>query len=641
MTRNHWIQLLCVVGMVVLLGAAAMLSGPIRAQRIDQQFHSELPAKAVQGQATLTTVTTAAMGAFRGLVADILWYRTNKLKEQGKFYEANSLAEWITTLQPSFASVWVFHAWNMAYNISVATYTPQERWDWVNKGIRLLRDRGIPLNPRNVQLYKELGYIFFHKVGGFMDDMHWYYKRRLAEEWHELLGAPIGSNDIQKVVEPWRKIVAAPDTLSELRKASPQVEQLLAELNRLGFDIDTRLLRQVGRLVMFKQSEDATALGLSSNERPDIFDRRLVELYQRPALATAWDALLPYLRKQALRDDYFMDPAFMLELMLPEAEGGFGFGPLDFRHPAAQALYWNAMGTRVAGEIKGSQQVDLLNTYRQVVHSLQSLTDSGRVNFDPFTGRLDLLPDPRFIPAYEKAWELAISDLMAREWRGNPKESYQAGHENFLLKAIVWSYLYGSQEEANRYYQRVRELYGSRPERIASGKYTQPLVELVFGELSENIDQLSFARQFIDSMLIQAFTQGLANNRLEVFEHSVQMAKLAHEKNQARAVANPNLDQRRMAFLPFDQVVAETYIGLMMAPINSAEDILLKARIWRNTPTVLQGRVYQRLRTAFEEQSKEIGLDPARAFPVPTGVELTPAPAAPTQPRVPVQTQRQ
>ncbi len=629
------------MGIVVLLGAAAMLSGPIRAQRIDQQFHSELPAKAVQGQATLTTVTTAAMGAFRGLVADVLWYRTNKLKEQGKFYEANSLAEWITTLQPSFASVWVFHAWNMAYNISVATYTPQERWDWVNKGIRLLRDRGIPLNPRNVQLYKELGYIFFHKVGGYMDDMHWFYKRQLAQEWHELLGAPMDSNDIQKVVEPWRKIVAAPDTLTELRKQSPQVEALLTELNRLGFDIDVRLLRQVGRLVMFRQSADATALGLSSNDRPDMFDRRLVELYQRPAMAGAWEVLLPFLRKSALRDVYFMDPAFMLELMLPESEAGFGFGPLDFRHAAAQALYWNAMGTRVAGEIKGSQQIDLLNTYRQVVHSLQSLTDSGRVNFDPFTGHLDLLPDPRFIPAYEKAWELAISDLMAREWRGNPKESYQAGHENFLLKAIVWSYLYGSQEEANRYYQRVRELYGNRPERIASGKYTQPLMELVFNELSENMDILAYARQFIDSMLIQAFTQGLANNRSEVFEHSVQMAKLAHEKNQARAIANPNLDQRRMAFLPFDQVVAETYIGLMVAPINSAEDILLKARIWRNSPTVLQGRVYERLRQAFEEQSREIGLDPARAFPKPVGVELTPAPAAPTTPQVPVQTQRQ
>ena len=641
MTRNHWIQFLCGLLIIGLLGGGAMLSGPIRAQRVEHQLHTELPARAIQGQATISTLTTAAMGAFRGLVADILWYRTNKLKEQGKFYEANSLAEWITTLQPSFASVWVFHAWNMAYNISVATYTPQERWDWVNKGIRLLRDRGIPLNPRNVMLYKELGYIFFHKVGGYMDDMHWYYKRQLALEWQEILSAPIDSNDIQRVVEPWRRIVNAPATLVDLRRQSPEVEPLLAELGRLGLEVDVHLLRQVGRVLMFKQSADAAAMGLTSSERPDLYDRRLVELYHRPAYEKAWEALLPFLRKQVLEEVYFMDPAFMLALMLPETEEGYGLGPLDFRHPATQALYWNAKGTRVASEVKGDRNFDLLNTYRQVVHSLQQLTDSGRVNFDPISGHLDLLPDPRFIPAYEKAWDLAITDLLAREYRGNPKESYQAGHENFLLKAIVWCYLYGSQEEAQRYYNRVRELYGSRPERIASGKYTLPLTELVFSELSENLDLLAYARQFIDAMLIQAFNQGLANNRMDVFEHSLQMAKLGHDKNQARAVANPNMDQRRMALLPFDQVVAETYIGLMLAPINTAEEILFKARIWRNTPAALQGRVYHRLRQAFEEQSKEIGLDPVKAFPMPVGVEITPVPPAldPTQP--PVQTQRQ
>ncbi|NJL31554.1 MAG: hypothetical protein HC898_07955 [Phycisphaerales bacterium] len=609
MTRHHWIQLVCVVLMLLLWAAAGMLSTPIRAQRLETQIYTPIQTQSISGQATVSTVTTAAMGAFRGLVADILWYRTNKLKEEGKFYEANSLAEWITALQPSFASVWVFHAWNMSYNISVATYTPQERWDWVNKGIRLLRDRGIPLNPKNVLLYKELGYIFFHKVGGYMDDMHWYYKRQLAQEWQEVLGAPVDSNDIEKVVEPWRKIVDAPDTLVDLQKKVATVEPLLAELDRLGFEADVSLLRQVGRLLMFKQSADAEALGLVSTERPDLYDRRLVELYQKPAHQEAWDALLPYMRKQALRDVYFMDPAFMLDLMLPQDQGGYGFGPLDYRHPAAQALYWNARGTFVSTDLKGDVKFDLLNTYRQVVHSLQSLTDSGRVNFDPISGHLDLLPDPRFIPAYEKAWELAIEDLLAREYRGNPRESYQAGHENFLLKAIVWCYLYGSQDEADRYYRRVRELYGNRPDRIASGKFTQPLTELVFSELSENLDQLAYARQFIDSMLIQAFTQGLANNRSDIFERSVQMAKLGHDKNQARAVANPNLDQRRMALLPFDQVVAETYIGLMLSPINSAEDILFKVRVWRNTPSVLQAKVYLRLQQAFcgTEQGNRLG----------------------------------
>jgi len=76
---------------------------------------------------------TVATGAFRGLAVDALWMRADRLKEEGQFFDARQLAEWITTLQPRFASVWEFHAWNMAYNISVAipATQPDQRWQWV------------------------------------------------------------------------------------------------------------------------------------------------------------------------------------------------------------------------------------------------------------------------------------------------------------------------------------------------------------------------------------------------------------------------------------------------------------------------------------------------------------------------------
>ena len=39
-------------------------------------------------------------------------------------------------------------------------------------GAKLLRDKGIPRNPKSLMLYKELAWIFFDKMGGFMDDKH-------------------------------------------------------------------------------------------------------------------------------------------------------------------------------------------------------------------------------------------------------------------------------------------------------------------------------------------------------------------------------------------------------------------------------------------------------------------------------------
>lgn len=114
------------------------------------------------------------MGAFRGIFVNWLWFRANEMKEKGQYYEAMELARAITTLQPRFPQVWVFHVWNMAYNISVATNTPEERWQWVNAGVRLLRKDGIRANPNDMLLHKELAWIFLHKIVGITDDANQY-----------------------------------------------------------------------------------------------------------------------------------------------------------------------------------------------------------------------------------------------------------------------------------------------------------------------------------------------------------------------------------------------------------------------------------------------------------------------------------
>ena len=89
------------------------------------------------------TLWVASLGPLRGLAINFLWLRSDDLQREGKLFEANQLSQVITSLMPYYPEVWSYHAWNMAYNISVMTQTRQERWDWVNKGITLLRDKGI------------------------------------------------------------------------------------------------------------------------------------------------------------------------------------------------------------------------------------------------------------------------------------------------------------------------------------------------------------------------------------------------------------------------------------------------------------------------------------------------------------------
>ena len=118
-----------------------------------------------------------AFGAFRSLIVNIAFIRAETYKEAGRYYDAMQLASWICQLQPRFPSVWAFQAWNMAWNISVTTFTAEERWNWVYNGVKLLRDDGIPYNPRSIELYKQLAWIFNNKMGENLDDHHWNYKR--------------------------------------------------------------------------------------------------------------------------------------------------------------------------------------------------------------------------------------------------------------------------------------------------------------------------------------------------------------------------------------------------------------------------------------------------------------------------------
>ena len=152
-----------IVALLAALVGSATVAGVIQKQRNDLNLVVKM--EGVEGMPPHVAVVTAALGTFRGLAVDILWARADHLQMEGEFYEAQTLAQWITTLQPRFPKVWWFQSWNMAWNITAATQVPAERWGWVSRGIDLLRSRGIPLNPQAANLYFDLSWIFQNKIG--------------------------------------------------------------------------------------------------------------------------------------------------------------------------------------------------------------------------------------------------------------------------------------------------------------------------------------------------------------------------------------------------------------------------------------------------------------------------------------------
>lgn len=256
-SKDRLIIVVCVLGMLCAIGGAASLMPGINMMRRELQLTAN--DDLMENMPPDVAALYLGLGSFRGLGVDMMWSRAERLKREGKHYEAMELSRMITKLQPRFPQVWRYQAWNMAYNISVETHTPQERWMWVKAGIELLRDEGLVLNPGSMPLYQELSDIYLHKIGMFSDDMHWYYKLQLAREWEGLLGPPAGT-ETEDVLEAFRPIAMAYDRFVNRKQ--------LGEALRVG--IDELLASQYGD--RFPELHDLRTLSLAQ------FDIRLRNL---------------------------------------------------------------------------------------------------------------------------------------------------------------------------------------------------------------------------------------------------------------------------------------------------------------------------------------------------------------------------
>lgn len=181
-------KILLVILALAMLPAIRLVHRKLNAER--EQFgltHTDV----LENAPPALAFTTVAFGGFRGLIANVLWYRANDMQVDGNYFEALTLSDWITKLQPDIGMVWANRAWNMSYNISVQFPDFHDRWLWINSGIELLRDQGLRYNPNDVELYFELAWIYQDKIGSLTDYGNNYFKAALATEMMDALGASL------------------------------------------------------------------------------------------------------------------------------------------------------------------------------------------------------------------------------------------------------------------------------------------------------------------------------------------------------------------------------------------------------------------------------------------------------------------
>jgi hypothetical protein len=620
---------------LIQLGAMAILAGGVAAAGLlqpkmiaiadrDQLRYTD---ESVEGAPPIVAIGTA-IGALRGLIVDYLWIKVTIQKEKGLLYEVMADSDLITKLQPRFPEVWAFHGHNLAYNISVMTNTPEERWAWVNNGISLVRERGVRYNPNDLELCKELAFWFSHKIDGIADDAHLYYKRQFAREWQLVLGVPPYDYEERKA---WIKAIAdAPDTLEGVYEKTPEakafVEELQAKLAPLGpryeFAVDKRFLLLYGEWAARQASPYARMLGMRAMDEDaatlvGVFDSTFGSKDRQVPAA----AVVSFLRKRALLDAYNMDPQLMYEFTRDT-------GPLDWRHPAAHALYWSRRGSQL-GEHRITDELDIakiINNDRTEIQAMQALARSGLVGFDPFSGdNVTRLNDPRWIKVIDRYFD----KLYAKHYdtRGAGGETFMSFHQNFMKQAVRELYRSGDVAGAQEILDRLDRLYGTGAV-IPNSDYSLPIDQFVqrvtFGEYEM---QPEVARSDVYSVLERGFREGLLLENEKVLKEALDFARdLTRYFREVRFNDFVNkFGEGRMKDL-IGQLDESIPAVLTKVILDTQQPLLDRLVIYRKAPEELRALVYDRVKAPLqmEYQSNKLastGMKLEELLPEPPGIE--------------------
>jgi hypothetical protein len=490
--------------------------------------------------------TTVALGSFRGLAANWLWIRNIQNQERMRYHESYQLARLITLLQPRYTSAVNYLAWNMAYNISVTVEDPAERWHWVKRGISLIRDEALRYNNNDPELYRELGWIFSHKIGQHLDNANRYYKIQWAIEmqkiygdhpkWKEmhdlymnpaLLGAALKKQDLQGFEE---FINRQNIDFRSLLKSQLSDSPLPAELAKHVNDQHIATIKNYAKASLNKSLEfKSLHMALSPIINLDSFikslgpefntyEKTFADFQRIGGLSQNFAQLIPianskekvevlrfidlFMRRKWSEEVYQLDPETALQI---EAE----LSPaLDWRLPQAHSIYWAWKG-------KEAGQGDLVvQCERMIIHSLYSAFQSGRLlhfrneekmNID-WTQNPDLADTVR-----------DINKGMIEKTGERGSSTFKTGYGNFLEEAILALYMSGDEAKAFEY---LKEFQTHK-----NIKILPPLDSFVsdrFLEMYQSSDEdelLSAIHSMLQkAMLMVAYGEGYEDDSLKYYD---------------------------------------------------------------------------------------------------------------------------
>ncbi len=213
---------------LILLASLILLQGNIDQRRLEEKLVVERESAARPGEAAIGLL----LAGFRGLAANMLWFRTTVLFEQGRVTEEIPLFQAISYLQPRFRSMWSFGSWHIAYNVSASFF---DREDLTDEDVDEYRYRCFEIAEDFLRRGTKHNYYFY--------DLHWdlgfsilYYKKYKLikeKEWPAEQEALNAALEEMRIASLFREIPGAP-----LAKHPAYVERIMAIVMREGGRLD-------------------------------------------------------------------------------------------------------------------------------------------------------------------------------------------------------------------------------------------------------------------------------------------------------------------------------------------------------------------------------------------------------------------
>ena len=198
-------------------------------QKIQEHKQKVVPVRAEVKHDVMIEFPILVLGGFRGPLVMGLWIKAEDEKYLRNWWNVKTYHEIIAHLQPNFPSVYVYNAWNLAYNLSVQWHELPNKYQWVLDGARYAQ-KGIWINPESPDVMFQLADIYDQKLGRSQPE-RFYYRQSFAQDTVRV------AKLVEKMSAEQRKDLANSTLLSDRDKAALVVVEKNGRLELTPVDL--------------------------------------------------------------------------------------------------------------------------------------------------------------------------------------------------------------------------------------------------------------------------------------------------------------------------------------------------------------------------------------------------------------------